>query len=280
MSRSSIARRAGFTLVEMSIVIVIIGLIVGGVLAGKELVRNAQLRSVLSDIDTFNTAINSFRNKYNCLPGDCANATDFFDQDPTGCDKGQEITKTCNGNGDGHISAFGNADGWSTFESYLAWQQLGLAGLTGKVYAGTVDNRDSGDFRAALAGWNVPESRIKGAGYLPLFLNLYDYLDPTSDDRWMAVGHYMFFGNSLTDHNADPNTTLYEPSGPVISGTEAASLDGKIDDGVPNTGTVMSIYTPVQVPNCTELWGSSYRYISGNAIECALQFLMSDGGGN
>ena len=59
----------GFTLVELSIVLVIIGLIVGGILTGKDLIRAAELRSVQSDKEKIVTAINTFELKYNCLPG-------------------------------------------------------------------------------------------------------------------------------------------------------------------------------------------------------------------
>jgi prepilin-type N-terminal cleavage/methylation domain-containing protein len=56
----------GFTLIELSIVLVIIGLIVGGVLGGRELVKQAELRKVLKEAEQFKTAANAFRAKYNC----------------------------------------------------------------------------------------------------------------------------------------------------------------------------------------------------------------------
>lgn len=70
-------RIQGFTLVELSIVLVVIGLLVGGVLAGRDLIRAAEIKSVISDLDKIQTAVNVFYNKYHCLPGDCANATDY-----------------------------------------------------------------------------------------------------------------------------------------------------------------------------------------------------------
>ncbi len=110
----------GFTLIELSIVLVIIGLIVGGILTGRDLIRAAELRSVVSDLERFDTAFNTFRGKYDCIPGDCANATTFFGTDSLGCPSGGGPTGTCNGNGDGLI--------WwsSTNEIYRAWQQLAL----------------------------------------------------------------------------------------------------------------------------------------------------------
>jgi len=62
--------KSGFTLVELAIVIVVIGLLVGGVLVGQELIKQAQIRNVISQIREYNTAANTFRAKYNSLPGD------------------------------------------------------------------------------------------------------------------------------------------------------------------------------------------------------------------
>src|ERR1700712_2724582 len=60
----------GFTLIELSIVLVIIGLIVGGVLVGQDLVRAAAVRAQISQIEKYNTAVNTFYGKYGYLPGD------------------------------------------------------------------------------------------------------------------------------------------------------------------------------------------------------------------
>ncbi len=82
--------RHGFTLIEISIVLVIIGLIVGGILVGRDLIRLAELRADISAVNKFDAAANTFRLKYNCIPGDCANATQF-------------LAGAYNGNGNGAI---------------------------------------------------------------------------------------------------------------------------------------------------------------------------------
>lgn len=64
----------GFTLVEMSIVMLILALLTGGILIGKEVIHTAELRATLKQLETFNLAYNTFQLKYNCLPGDCSNA--------------------------------------------------------------------------------------------------------------------------------------------------------------------------------------------------------------
>ena len=67
----------GFTLIELSIVLVIIGLIIGGVLVGRELIAAAEIRQQIGQIEKYNTAVSTFRLKYNCLPGDCLNAANY-----------------------------------------------------------------------------------------------------------------------------------------------------------------------------------------------------------
>jgi prepilin-type N-terminal cleavage/methylation domain-containing protein len=80
--------RHGFTLIELSIVLVIIGLVAAGILVGKDLIRTAELRGDIREIEKIDAAVTTFRLKYNCLPGDCANATQFlegaFDGDGNG----------------------------------------------------------------------------------------------------------------------------------------------------------------------------------------------------
>lgn len=64
----------GFTLIELSIVLVIIGLLVGGILVGRELIETARIRKTVGAIQEINVAVNTFRLKYHCYPGDCTNA--------------------------------------------------------------------------------------------------------------------------------------------------------------------------------------------------------------
>jgi prepilin-type N-terminal cleavage/methylation domain-containing protein len=102
----------GFTLLELSIVLVIIGLIVGGILVGKDLIKAAELRNTASNFEKLKSAINAFRIKYNGVPGDMPNATDYW----------PALGVAANGNGNGFI------DNWP-IESAYPWAMLKEAGL-------------------------------------------------------------------------------------------------------------------------------------------------------
>ncbi len=220
-----------FTLVELSIVIVIIGLIIAGVTAGRALVRDAKLRSVVSQVNQYKVALDAFRLQYNALPGDMTNATSYWNTTVT----------TTNGNGRNGIEWGGNV---STNESTRAWQHLSLAGLINGNYAGTALSVGS------VPGYNIPQSPIVNGGY------------------W-------FWANSPIQYLIFAGTST--PAGPsqaaIISGKEAASIDRKMDDGLPTTGLIT--YSNGQIPPApfTCNIGSTYRMTDD--ISCVLRFILS-----
>lgn len=78
-------KQNGFTLIEIAIVLVIIGLLTGGVLKGQELIRNAQVRNTISKIDELKAAVFGFQDRYQAQPGDMANATTVIGNNAANC---------------------------------------------------------------------------------------------------------------------------------------------------------------------------------------------------
>jgi prepilin-type N-terminal cleavage/methylation domain-containing protein len=62
--------RSGFTLIEISIVLVIVGLIIGGIIIGRDMIRSAAVRAGTSQITQYNTEVRTFQLKFNGMPGD------------------------------------------------------------------------------------------------------------------------------------------------------------------------------------------------------------------
>ena len=151
-------RERAFSLVELSIVLVILGLLVGGVLSGQSLIRSSELRSVVTQHDQFLTATRSFRDKYFGLPGDITNATLIWGAQavPASCATTASTGKaTCNGDGDGFI-LYANT-GATSQENFRFWQQLANAGFISGSFSGT---DGGGGFSGTAATSNSPAGKL------------------------------------------------------------------------------------------------------------------------
>ncbi len=89
--KNPIKYNSAFTLIELAIVLVIVGLLIGGVLTGRDLINQARIAAAVRQLQDYNTSINTYYLKYKALPGDHAGATSFI----TGAGG--------NGNGDGRV---------------------------------------------------------------------------------------------------------------------------------------------------------------------------------
>ena len=114
------ARQAGFTLIEISIVLVIVGLLLGGVLKGQELINNARIKRINSDMNGVSSAVYSYLDRYNAIPGDDPNALGRWGA--------SSATTVVSGNGSGIIDG-GDIFADSTDENIQLWHHLRLSNL-------------------------------------------------------------------------------------------------------------------------------------------------------
>jgi prepilin-type N-terminal cleavage/methylation domain-containing protein len=91
---------SGFTLVELSIVLLIIGLIIGGITAGSSLIQQANLKKIINEQNNLRSAINNFKIQFNALPGDFSSAANFW---PSATCTSGTVPSGCNGNADGVV---------------------------------------------------------------------------------------------------------------------------------------------------------------------------------
>ncbi len=243
----------GFSLVELSIVLVILGLLVGFLLSGQSLIRAAELRSVVTDFNRYKTAMVSFRDKYFALPGDMPNATAFWGKNNAICplSVGPAATPgTCEGDGSGLVEG--------GMEMFTFWQHLALAGMIEGSYSGPTAS-------TSVAGVSVPRSRINNAYYsFP-----YDFIQ----------GAQLFFGSNdptwsitlATDgENINGNPCL--GCGGALTNQEAWNIDTKIDDGVAATGKVAANVT---YSDRTEVNGTCDTYVLSNTTDmCAVGYKL------
>lgn len=220
-------------MVEISIVLVIIGLLVGGILVGHEMIRAAEVRSVISDVEKIRTAVNTFKMRYNCLPGDCGNAGN--------------LGLGTSGNGNGVVD-----EGWcylpqdtsnaGNVELYRFWLHLANANLFPGSFTGTAG---AGNAITSVINTNVPASRFPGGGY--------------SIMNMMPGGGCAFFPNANYSNIIvfGAQISASPTAGPLLTPAEASSIDQKVDDGMPGTGRVLTL---------NNSWYISAGYGSGNCV--------------
>jgi prepilin-type N-terminal cleavage/methylation domain-containing protein len=231
-------RNSGFSLIELSIVLVILGLLTGGILAGQSLIRASQLRAVTTEYPRYIATVQAFKDKYFALPGDMANAIRFWgaldNGDGLGSDCRGESSGllTCNGDGNGSVY-YNTSDTTVTMENYLFWKHLANAGLIEGGYPGNGANIAGNSIcinssYGAVGGCNVPSSKL-GSNTMWNII----YYGNVTGDSYLFDGEY---GHALV-LNASPG--WFNPIGPILQPEELWNIDSKMDDGKPASGRLI-----------------------------------------
>ena len=257
----------GFTLIEISIVLVIIALIVGGVLVGQELISGAQIRAQISQIEQYQTAVKTFQVKYGYLAGDIP--------DPQASQFGLVARIPANGvspagigNGNGileNASFSGNASGISGLwgELMLFWRDLADSKLIeGKFYADKNDfpsiiyerRSQANDTSQAIQDY-FPHAKV-GYGYIVVNsggIQFDQNLNAIAGNgkNYFSTFSMSYWGNYNGFYN---NSTVLGDS--IFTPAQAYAIDKKIDDGLPQSGKI------------TAMMGGAWSGWASNSISC------------
>jgi prepilin-type N-terminal cleavage/methylation domain-containing protein len=242
MKKTFSPKKKAFSLIELSIVLIIIGLLIAGITGGASLIKSSELRAAAGEARAFQTAVNGFYNQFDSLPGDYATA----------------IGATTAGNGNTQIQYCVTAGcAASVSEGRNAWFMMKTAGVIGNdvLPSSTIAGTATAPTTTAGAS-NVPLSKIK--------FGMWDFDYNTTTSQNVVV---LTRATSTTSTVADTLVNGTFKSTAVLLPSDALSIDTKTDDGNPTTGKVRG----VALTNCLNTGGTAYD-TTQTAVKCALSF--------
>ncbi|HSS46365.1 MAG TPA: prepilin-type N-terminal cleavage/methylation domain-containing protein [Burkholderiales bacterium] len=225
-------RQSGFTLIEIAIVLVIIGLLLGGVLKGQELITSARVRNLISQQNGIKAAFFGFQDRFRAFPGDYAQATVNISGVSTSvCGGG-------NGNGNGRIE-------FTNSENILAWEHLSKAGFINGTYtcAATESSTTSPvspygiylqliyDGVYGITSGGVPQHNLKTGGQIPV--EIISEVDRKIDDGVPYTGAFQF---SAYQGNAAAAPTEGSTTAPACTSSNTTAAVWNSTNGSSNCG--------------------------------------------
>lgn len=222
-------RQHGFTLIEIAIVLVIIGLLLGGILKGQELITSARVRNLISQQDGIKAGFYGFQDRYRAFAGDYKDAPNNL---------GGPGSATA-GNGDGRIV---DAAGTGVKETILVWDHLSRAGfLNGNfVYAADVNDTTTPKnpygaflqlaydnvYGVTTQGGSAPPERhnLKTGSQIPV--EIAAEVDRKTDDGNPLSGSFQFSVYSSSTALPTPETCVNGTAWKLTGGTTSVNCGG------------------------------------------------------
>lgn len=200
-------KQQGFTLIEIAIVLVIIGLLLGGILKGQEMITQGKIKNAISDFNGVQAAYYGYQDRYRAAPGDDPNA-------------GTRWSGTTPGNGDSIVQGTYNAACTTapTTESCMFWTHLRLAGFVAGSGA-LQPNNNSGGIVGVQTGDGAGSTALSFSGLIICSSNLPDRIaiavDQQLDDGLMASGQIRAVLNTAPNPIIPASTavTAYQETG-------------------------------------------------------------------
>lgn len=256
MKKNFSSKKSAFSLIELSIVLIIIGLLIAGITGGASLIKSSELRSIMGEARGYAVSVNSFFTQYDQYPGDAS------------VNVGKESIPTAVGDRDNKIEFVNDVAASPVAEGIDAWFDLKDIGAIDMVLTPLIHtNATTGSLHSPVAltmGLGAPGSKIKGAGWV------FDYNTASLQNVVVLTGNTDAYATpaAFTMVNGAVDTGVGNASKEIITAGDALAIDSKIDDGKANTGNVAA------VNQSTTLCSSNANYVvtAGSTKVCALSF--------
>lgn len=251
MKKTFSTKKSAFSLIELSIVLIVIGLLIAGITGGASLIKSSELRSVMSEARGYAVAVNAFYSQYDALPGDFDTAVGT-DADMIGNNDGQigyavKVSTLADDNTEGNVAWYG-LDQIGAIDDDLTY----LTPATGAN---------------VNMGQHVPASKIKSAGWI------FGYLTDATNGSQNIVALTRAVGDVTiaTTNDATASSPATVASG-ALTASDALSIDSKIDDGNGKTGKLRSIINDGTVAgtNCSSTAGA--YAVGSDEVVCAVSY--------